>query len=211
MAIASATDIANRALSKLGDVRITDIDTDNTKAARAMAHRLPFLRDLLLQSYPWRFALEITTLPADSTAPAWGYARRFLFPSDCLRLWSVGDYAIDIQSYGVQFRIGGTSSYPSDAPFEVYGDYIHTDLTAPLKIQYVKQITDTGKFPDVFTEALAAKMAADAAEELTQSASKMDRAERDFQRAMRMARMIDSFQRPPASRSPGKWMMSRLG
>lgn len=211
MAVYSETDIANRALSKLGDVRITDISQTDTKAARAMNHRFEFLRDLLIASYPWRFAVSLASLAADSTAPEWGFARRFLLPADCLRLLSIGDYSIDIAALGVQFRIGGDSYYPSDAPFEVIGQYIHTDYSAPLKIVYLAQITDPGLFPDVFSEALACRLALDACEELTQSATKKDAIAAEAREAMIQAHRIDALQRPPARRSPGRWMMSRMG
>lgn len=209
MAAASEVDIANRALSKLGDARITAL-TDDTKGARAMNHRFDFLRDEMQASYPWRFCMEIESLPAASVAPAWGYARRFLLPSNCLRLVTLGEYQINVEALGVQYRVGGSYA-PSDAPFEVFGKYIHTDFSAPLKIVYIKQITDTTEFPDVFVEALASRLAYDAAEELTQSAGKADRALRDMQAAIREARRIDALQRPPGRRAPGRWMMSRYG
>lgn len=209
MAVASEVDIANRALSKLGDARITAL-TDDTKGARAMNHRFDFLRDEMQASYPWRFCMEITSLAADSTAPAWGYSTRYLLPSDCLRLITLGDYSINVGTLGVQYRVGG-DYHPADASFEVFGDYIHTDLSAPLKITYIKQITDTGKFPDVFVEAFASRLAYDAAEELTQSASKKRDAAADLKEALREARRIDALQRPPGRRMPGRWMMSRHG
>lgn len=211
MAVASETDIANRALSKLGDVRITDISQDNTKAARAMNHRFEFLRDLTISSYPWRFAMEIASLAADSTDPAWGFAKRYLLPTDCLRLITIGDVAVNADTIGVQYRVGGEGFFPSDAPFEVIGQYIHTDISAPLKVIYLKQITDTGLFPDIFVEMLACRLAYDACEELTQSSSKKQDIEREFRSFMMEAYRIDALQRPPGRRAPGRWMLSRVG
>lgn len=210
MPVYSETDVANRALSKLGDVRITDISQDDTKAARAMNARLASLRDLLLSAYPWRFAMEQASLAADATAPLWGYSLRYLFPSDCLRLITVGHYSIDVEAYGVQFRVGGESTYPADAPFEVFGRYIHTDIAAPLRVLYVKRVTDAGQFPDLFAEALACQMAFDACEELTQSGSKKDDIARELKEVMTLAHRVDALQRPPGRRAPGRWMQSRM-
>ena len=210
MAVYSETDIANRALSMLGDTRITDIAQTNTKAARAMNHRFPFLRDLLLQSYPWRFAMELDSLAADATAPVWGFSTRYLLPGNCLRLVTVGDYSVNIEAYGLMFR-ASTAAYASDAPFEVIGQYIHTDLSAPLKVQYIQQITDTAQFHDIFSQALACALAEDAAEELTQSRGKKEYAMGKFMDAIKEAKRVDALQRPPGTRAPGGWMMSRLG
>lgn len=210
MAVASETDIANRALSKLGDARITDISQTNTKAARAMNHRFQFIRDQVLAAYPWRFAMKRTTLAALSSAPEWGYAYQYALPADCLRLVTLGDISVNVETLGVMYRVG--SDYTgSDAPFEIVGENIQTDIAAPLKVEYVQQIADTGKFPDVFVEALASRLAYDACEELTQSNSKKNAAKEDEVMAIREARRVDALQRPPAPRLPGRWMMSRYG
>lgn len=210
MANASDTDIANRALSKLGDERIASLSED-TAPGRAMAHRFPFVRDLLLQSYPWRFSIKLASLAADASAPLWGYTKRYLLPSDCLRLVSLGDQYIPFSAYGVQYQATYFGTSMGEAVHEVVGQHIHTDLSAPLDIQYVQQVTDTGAFPDVFTEAFACKLAMDAVEELTQSNTKREAAERDFRMAIKEARRVDAFLRPPSRRQPGSWIMSRYG
>ncbi len=211
MAVYSETDIANRALSKLGDARIIDITQPVNAAGRAMQHRFPFVRDYMLQTYPWRFAMALASLAADATPPAWGYAKRYRLPDDLLRLVTLGDTSIDIATYGVQYRVGGETSDVTAAAFEVIGPYIHTDLSAPLRILYVTQITDTGEFPDVFSEALAVRLAFDACEELTQSATKKDALASELKMVMTEARRVDALQRPPAPRAPGNWSRSRLG
>lgn len=208
MASLSETDIANRALSKLGEVRITDMASDTTKGGKAMNHRFAKIRDALLQVYPWRFAIKRSSIAALTTAPAWGYSIAYQLPADLLRLITLGDYIVDLQSIGVDYAV--SSSYAeSDAPFEIIGDQIHTDFSAPLKIEYVRQVTDTGLFPDIFAEALACRLAYDAAEELTQSNTKKQAAKADEMEALKAAARTDAFQRPPGRRMPGNWLMSR--
>lgn len=206
--MSSETEIANRALSMLGDTRITAL-TDDTKGARAMNARFIPLRDALLQEYPWRFAVTLVQLPAVSTAPAFGYSQAYQLPADCLRPIEVGDNLAFELAVGVQYRIDGTNS-SATAPYEIVGDQIHTDETAPLKFSYVARIENTGLFPPVFVEAFAARLAMDAAEELTQSAGKYDRAARAYSAAMNIAMRTDALQRPPQERMPGTWMTSRL-
>ena len=112
--MSSSVDIANAALSKLGAARITSL-TDANKGARAMNARLERLRDTELEAYPWRFAIVRTTLPALSTAPAYGYARQFQRPVNDLRPVMVGGYAINAETIGVQYS--GASNYtPAEAP-----------------------------------------------------------------------------------------------
>lgn len=206
--MASAVDIANRALSKLGEVRITSL-TDNTKPARAMNARFELLRDAELEAHPWRFSIVRTTLPALATAPAWGFARAFQRPTGDLRPVSIGDRAVNIEAVGVYYQ-ESSGADPHAAPWEVIGDQIHTDLSAPLKYEYISRITDTTLFSALFVEALACRLAADAAEELTQSAGKRDRADAEYARTLREARRINALYRPPTPRGPGNFMLSRF-
>lgn len=207
--MASSVEIANRALSKLGAERITSLN-DNTKGARAMLARFDLLRDAELEAHPWRFAIKLTTLPALSTAPAYGYARAFQRPSDDLRPISIGDYAIDSRAVGVQYAVQ-TGYSNARAPYEIVGDAIFTDYAAPLEYQYVRRVTNSGEFTALFVEALASRLAMDAAEELTQSASKQQAATQDYERALKEARRINALHRPPQRRVPGAFIQSRQG
>lgn len=209
MAALSETDIANRALSKLGEVRITDLNSDTTKGGRAMLHRFAHCRDSLLQSYPWRFALKRDSLAALTAAPAWGYSVAYQMPSDCLRFVTIGEYAVNAETVGLTVAV--SSDWGAfDAPCEIVGDQIHTDLTAPLNVEYVRQVTDTGLFPDLFSEALACRLAYDACEEITQSDTKKQAAAADAEEAWKMAARVDALQRPPGKRTPGLWMTARV-
>lgn len=207
--MASTVEIANRALSKLGAERITSLD-DNTKGARAMVARFDFLRDAELEAHPWRFAIKLTTLPALVTAPVYGYARAFQRPADDLRPISIGDYAVDSRAVGVQYAVQ-TGYSNARAPYEIVGNSIFTDCAAPLEYQYVRRVTNSGEFSALFVEAFAARLAMDAAEELTQSAGKQQAAVQDYDRAMSEARRVNALYRPPQRRRPGAFITSRQG
>jgi len=206
--MASKTDIANRALSKLGDIRVSNVDLDDSKAARAMRARFDFLRDAELEAHPWRFAIKRDELPALVDAPAWGYARAYQIPADAHRIITIGDMAVNVETLGVQYQVS-TGYNPSQAAYEIIGDQIQTDLTAPLKVEYIRRVENTGEFTALFVEALASRMAMDAAEELTQSDSKKQFAAGDYKEAITEARRINAIQRPPGERVPGRWLMSR--
>ena len=210
MAVHSETSIASWALSKLGSARVASISQDS-KGAEAMNFRFPYVRDAMLQAYPWRFAMVRTTLAADATAPEWGYARRFLLPSDCLQFRALGDDIASIQEIGVTVRGLGFGTIGTGAVCEVIGQYIHTDLSAPLKIEYIRQVTDVGEFPDVFAEAMACKLATDAAIELPNSTTLQRDLAAEYARTISDARNTDAILRPPERRAPGAWVTARLG
>jgi len=50
------TDIANQALIALGELVITDLDTDTTKRGTTLAALYEIKRNYLLRKYPWKFA-----------------------------------------------------------------------------------------------------------------------------------------------------------
>lgn len=204
--MASEVDIANRALSKLGAARITSL-TDNNKGARAMLARFEHLRDAELEAHPWRFAIVRTTLPALVSTPSYGFSYEYQRPSDDLRPIMVGGNGVNVETIGVQCTGGGQI----DPLFEIIGDVIQTNLSAPLKYEYISRVEVAGKFPALFVEALSCRLAMDACEELTQSSSKYDRASDQYKQAIREARRVNALYRPPGARTPGPFIKSRVG
>jgi len=205
--MASEVDIANRALSKLGEARITSL-SEASKPARAMNARYEHLRDAELEAHPWRFAVTRTTLPKLSAAPSWGYANEYQRPADDLRPLAIGDHAIPVAALGLYYSSSGYDAF-SGAPFEIINGNIHTDLGAPLKYEYIARVANSGAFPAQFVEALACRLAVDACEELTQSASKFDRVEAMYREAIKTARRTNMLYRPPSTRPTGPWNRAR--
>jgi hypothetical protein len=133
-------------------------------------------------------------LPALSTAPAFGWKLAYQLPSDFLRLVELGQWWVLYQ--------------PDVELFEIEGRTILTDESAPLKIRYVANITNAGLFPPVFAEALACRLAAEAAEDLTQSLSKREAAESAYRAAISMARKTNAIQQPPQPTTEGTWLLA---
>ena len=205
--MASEVDIANRALSMLGEIRITSL-TDASKPARAMNARYTLLRDAELSAYPWRFAVKRVQLAATTEVPAWGFSTIYERPIGDLRPIQVGGTQVSAETIGVFYESTGSST--ENAPYEIIAGKIHTDMSAPLDYEYIAQITDAGAFDPLFVEALAARLAADAAEELTQSNSKKEAALMVYKKTLAEARRVNSLYRPPRRRQPGRWMSSRI-
>jgi len=181
------TSICNRALAKLGEPRVANVETTNTKPARTLNEMYDSVRDALLQSYPWNFAIELDSIAVDGTAPEWGYDNRYLLPNDCLALLAIKD----------------------DPDYRVRGGYIHTDEGTPLKIRYIKQVTDEAEFSPLFEEAFASKMAYEAAEPITQSNTKKEAALKDFQFAVSTAFTADALENPPTPLPEDAWIDAR--
>lgn len=185
--MASKTAIANRALSKLGETRVSNVDTDNTKPAKVIRFMYDIVRDAMLAAYPWNFAIKRVQIAADASAPAWGYTKQYTLPVDFLAL----------------LEIRGNPEY------SIEGGKIQTNEGAPIYIRYIAQITDTGLFDALFVEAFATRMAYEGCEEITQSNTKKDLLARDLQGILKEAYASNAIQSQPQELESDTWLLSR--
>lgn len=193
----SEVEIANRALTKLGDDRLLAL-TDDTKAGRTMQSLFVPVRDAELRRLPWKFALKRAQLSALVAAPSWGYLLAYNLPADFLKLVQVNDYFI--------------RAIPSvQAMWSVEGGQILTDLAAPLKIRYVRRVDNAGEFDPLFVEAFACKLAYEACEALTQSTPKKQLLGEDYKAALIEAARCDAIENPPEVLPWGSWLDAREG
>jgi hypothetical protein len=198
--MASQVDIANRALTKLGEARIVSF-TDNTNIARTVNSMWDVVRDAELRSHVWRFALARASLPALVDAPTFGYNYQYQLPSDCLRLVEVAE-----------FRVNNLADYINrdDSIYTVEGNKILTDLGAPLNIRYIQQTLDTAQFTIDFVEVLACRLAAEMAEVLTNSMEMRKMAWQEYNQAVSLAVKTNSLELPSKSAFDDSWMIGRL-
>lgn len=199
--MANQVQIVNSALTKLGAKRITAL-SDNVKEAREMNAIYELRRDACLRAHNWNFAMERTSLAALTDAPEWGYSAAYQLPTDCLRVVQVNDTWI---IPGLADFIGG----PDEEPFKIEGRKIVTDWGAPLKIRYIKRITDASQYDALFVEYFASDLAYQACEALTQSNSKAERAEKDLKNAVIAAVRANAIELPPQPIPDDSWMASR--
>lgn len=150
------------------------ISFDGTGVGAICERNYPLSRDAVLRSYPWNSATARASLAALAEAPAWGFARQFQLPDDCLR---VVDSEGDLTS-GVQWRREG--------------DRILTDAGAPLRIRYIRRVEDPGLFDPMLSDVIAAHLAAAVAYSVTGSASAVETATALYERRAREARMMDA-------------------
>ncbi len=137
----SEVDICNSALNLIGASTILSLQEDS-KVGRICNQRYPHVRDSVFRSHPWNCLIKRTALPQDTQAPEWEFSYAYTLPSDCLRILKL-EY--------------------SDTVYKIEGRKIVTDENAPLKIQYVAQITDPMQYDQLLVEAIASRLASDIA------------------------------------------------
>jgi hypothetical protein len=143
-------DICNIALDYFGErADITSIETPENSNEVILARHYDLTRQNLLREYIWNFSRAETTL-ARTGDGGLDYSDRFLMPSDCLRIISIGSVACQIRDYNILDR-------------EIYINPIFmqtTPTTNALQLRYVKDVTDVSKFDSLFTKLLGLQLAA---------------------------------------------------
>lgn len=183
----SAVDICNLALQRLGAKTITSLSDDST-AARECNRVYEHARNSELRAHQWSFARKRASLAADSTDPAFGYAKRYKLPADFLRLLPTA----------------------AQKDLQIESGYILTDDGAPLKIVYIRRVTDPNDFDQLFVDLLVARIARDICEKITQSNTKLQSAQTIYEDMKNEARKINAFERPPAESVEDPWITARL-
>lgn len=172
----SEVDIVNRALRAIGSQRITSLD-EATEQAETCRGEYADIRDEVLRSHPWNFAMTRLLLPALSDAPAFGWERQFQLPSDCLRVWRID----------AEWRI---------TEFRVESGRILTNAAAPLALLYIRR-PQPGDFDPIFVSALVHRLAAALALSLKESASASELQMKLYRAIMRDARAADATEGTP--------------
>lgn len=200
--MASDINIANRALQKLGAASITSFN-DNSTAGRAMNLAYPIVRDAELRRYLWKFAITRADLAPLSTAPVNGiFNLQYQLPAQCLRVLNVGDYSPGADTSDYRNR--------TVADYSIEGNLILTNISSPLSLRYIQQITDPGKFDSAFCEALAARLAWETCEQVTQSGEKRKLAMTEYKQALMEAVRANALEIPPDFLPDNAWMLARI-
>jgi hypothetical protein len=184
--MASVVDICNGALNQLGASTILSL-TEDSKNARLCNARFTQVRDSVFRSHPWNALQKRIQLAADSTAPAWGFAKQYTLPADCLRVLTILDY---------------------DADYKVEGRKILTDLSS-VKLLYIARVTDPNEYDELLRETLSAALAADIAYAVTSSNPTASNMYNLFKDKLKEARFVDSTE--GQNLNPQKGMADVIG
>ncbi len=197
--MATQTEIANRALGYVGDETITAF-SDANKRARLVTLYYDGARRRALRLHPWNKVSSRASLAKDATDPIWGFDSRFKLPSDFERL-------IDIENTGGGLSIEGNAQ---GSRYEIEDGFIHTDLSAPLNIKYVRNESDTSKFDSLLTTVVAYSLALDLVEGLTQSNTKKAALETSMRFWLKEAQRVSGRERAPQRFRDTTWINARL-
>lgn len=174
----SLTEIANFALSMIGDERVASLETDTSKAAQLCNQHMNEVRRACLVMHPWNFASRRASLPALATAPLSEWTAQYQVPAGCLRVLRV----------------------VSDDPHEPWtreGDLILCNMAAPLGIRYIADFTDVGRFPPLFVRMMAADLAEQLALPLSASQAARNSIAQIGEDIRRRARSVDAAEGTP--------------
>lgn len=196
------TDICNFALGRVAEARISSIDEANEPARLCKLHLEQTVREILRRAN-WRSCRKRAALTESSTPPAFGWARAYPLPVDCLRIVSFNNQDPQIVERTL---------------FEVEGRVLMTN-EAVAKIVYVQDITqETGNsgygrmdplLVKAVTTALAAKLAWPLQQSRTLQESLIDEAEADIRRA-NSASARDAFEPLVSQQNGSRWFTSRF-
>lgn len=148
--MASLIEIYNKALIAFAEDPLNSEGTP-IETANVLNAAWPVVRSKIFRAHPWNCLIARTTLSASATAPSWGFAYQYPLPQG-------DDYCERV------LRIEDTR-----ADWKVEGRRILTDEPGPLKVLYVKRVTDTEQYDGMLVDALAAELAAAVAYRFTTS------------------------------------------
>lgn len=168
------TDICNMALSRLGEPRISDIDENTPRGISCRTH-YEVVRDSLLRSHPWNFAVSRALLSQSATAPAFGFSYAYALPSDFLRLMTLNGIQAEMCVSEYTLESGQILTYSDEA-----------------KITYVRRVTDPTAYDPIFLEVLAFRLASAVAMDITSDLEKRDSMEQFAALRLSAATFTDS-------------------
>lgn len=187
----SETEIANDALTDLGQETIMSRTDDNARA-RAVNAVLNSVRDKVLRVHRWNSAVKRSQLSKLSTGPVFGFTNAFQLPSDFLRLSS-------LDNLNLRFRI----------EHGVDGRVLVSDESA-INLIYIARIIDVSQMDLGLTAAISARLAAEIALKLTGSRVVQREMEQKYLNVLSEAMFIDSLESPVETFEGTTWLNARL-
>ncbi|MDY4297517.1 MULTISPECIES: hypothetical protein [unclassified Xanthomonas] len=165
----SQVSIFNLALGKLGNDVSIAAPTDRSKEARAFARLWEPMRDLVLAERNWPWAIKALRLAPDAEAPLPGWTYRYARPADCITAIAVTDDngLRTVRRLSRWCHRENVAAYMHD--FEQCGGEQGTCLLSDLPqawLVYVSRVEDPQRYPAKFVDALACKLAEEAAPSL---------------------------------------------
>jgi hypothetical protein len=144
-------EICTSAMVKLGAEPISDL-SDDTKEARLCRIQYPKIRDAILRSAPWSFAMKRVELAPIAEDLLFGDGNKFQLPQDCVKF----------------VKLYAGEGYVSNDRYTIEGDHLISTLET-IQGWYVTNEVEVEKYDPNFKEAVACALASDLCYAITQS------------------------------------------
>ncbi|MBP5698381.1 MAG: hypothetical protein J6W96_02495 [Alphaproteobacteria bacterium] len=192
----SKIEIVNRALIKLGEPPISSL----SDAAFGKTYEVIYedIKNLLLASYPWRFAVALKRLA--QCAEKFGECFMYRLPTDFLLLVKVfGAGNLSLVDVHLQALTG----------YEIVNQAIIVNHSDGVVIEYVQNVDDDDLFPALFREALAAKIAAELAMRLKHDLNIKQVFDNEFYNLIRQAELNNEIEKDAEILPDSSWVSVR--
>lgn len=186
--MAGEVDIANIALTNLGEAKIVSM-TENSERARLCNLRFPDVRDMVLRQHPWNCTIARAVLSRLAESPAWGFLYQYQLPADLLRVLSI---------------------YDLTRTYKIEGGKLLTDAT-DVKLKYQKRIDDMTLLDASLVNVLGLRLAWELAEPLTGKTALKQEMWGKYERNLSEARSIDASEGSAERVEFQPWLEARLG
>ena len=187
--MASPVDICNSALIKIGVEPIVSLDEDS-KAARLCKEQYPKIRDEIIGSHLWNFAMKRAVLAQLPDVPAFGFSYTYALPTDYIRV-------LHMNEKSTRFKIEQNKRLITNS--------------ISVSILYVAKIEDVSMYSPIFREALAYQLAVDLSYALVQNSALGERLNGKATQKLRDARSFDGQEGTPDELMSDIWLGSRQG
>ena len=156
----SETSICNQALSWLAVDPIISLE-DDSNTAQWCRLNYPFLRDSVLEERMWTFA-TVRAVSTSADRDEWDEMYVHPMPVSWLSVYRV------YREQSAPFAIEGMNQSNLDRSWRMEGGNV-LSLHPTVRLWGMQRVTDTGQFSSMFVQALAARIAADAAIPFTEN------------------------------------------
>lgn len=184
-------DICVSALIKLGAEPINSFD-DNSKEARLCRIQYPKIRDSILHTAPWNFAVKRVSLTPSTNNLAFDNGENvFQLPVDCVRVWKTND--------------------PRHISYRLESGRKLISAVDVLEVFYVSNTVPVNDYSGSFKEAVACALAADLCYSLTQSQSLKQSLLSESDTLINLARSSSSQEQTPENFEFDDFINARRG
>lgn len=175
----SSVQVANEALTLIGDQSITALTEDSDRARAVKRVYLPTL-DAALRRHDWNFARLRASLGRLTATPDFDYDYMYQLPQDPLCLRVLNTNLLDDEAWEIESYITDSAQYR----------VLLTDETE-VEIVYIARLEDPTLWDPLFADAFVYEVAKRIAYSLTRNATLVAELARDVEEKWKVARSVD--------------------